>query len=142
MGTAREVLEHFKRSGIAMQIQDGRLRVGPRNSLTEQDLAMVRTYRDEIIRVLQDEQQAEVTAHGAEVSGNRFNRSSSMEAAGGRKEDTHLIHCALCSCYKEMTNGDRKYGLGQCTSRPWDGHRGQWPQKRHLCSGFRPRVTH
>jgi hypothetical protein len=26
--------------------------------------------------------------------------------------------------------------LGRCTAKPWDGHEGQWPYRKHPCASF------
>ncbi|MDY0187814.1 MAG: hypothetical protein RBR16_07825 [Syntrophus sp. (in: bacteria)] len=44
------------------------------------------------------------------------------------------IQCVKCGHFTRGTGSD--HAIGRCTGRPSDGHRGQWPFKRHYCKGF------
>ena len=46
------------------------------------------------------------------------------------------ICCARCSYFQPDSIGDTPHALGTCGGEPWDGFKGQWPNKRHVCIGF------
>ena len=62
----------------------------------------------------------------------RENKSAIYQALV--KEDG--IRCADCSRFKPNQIGDTDHALGSCAADPWDGFKGQWPNKRHLCGCF------
>jgi hypothetical protein len=53
-------------------------------------------------------------------------------------EDAGLVRCGECILFRP-SSGDAIHGLGLCQGQPHDGHRGQWPNKVHMCGGFTTR---